>query len=206
MSDLTRDIMELADNDITDKVRANLFHKLLDNIGCLLLISFILVSCCPFWLNSSYPLLTFWKTFPRCSSLSVEWQSWKKSQRPQWSSIHACARKTFIWFTGPMLWRSNWRSRSYKLRINCSKRAAVKKRPQSNWRGRGKWSWKTCTPGKRDGDWVYSLNAVCWHFRYSHRNTLNKTNLSLRTRTALINMPGEHTFLINWLCTASLRD
>lgn len=50
MSDLTRDIMELADNDITDKVRAHLFQELMDNFACLLLNTFTLVSCCIFHL------------------------------------------------------------------------------------------------------------------------------------------------------------
>lgn len=88
-------------------------------------------------------------TFPRCSSSSVEWQSWKRSQRLRWSSMRGCARRTFSWCIGPMPWRSSWRSRSYMLTSNYSKRAAVKRRLWSSWRGRGAWSWKTCRPGKQ---------------------------------------------------------
>lgn len=50
MSDLTRDIMELADNDITDKVGAHSFQKTIDHVACLLLITITLVGCCIFHL------------------------------------------------------------------------------------------------------------------------------------------------------------
>lgn len=84
----------------------------------------------------------------RCSSLSAEWQSWRRSPRLQGSSTHAFARRTFSWCIGPMPLRSSLRSRSSKLTRNCSRKPGVTRRPSASWREREGWRSKTCRRGE----------------------------------------------------------
>lgn len=98
----------------------------------------------------------------RCSSLSAEWQSWRRSPRLQGSSMHACGRRTFSWCTGPMPLRSSWRSRSSKLTSNCSRKPGVTRRPSASWREREGWRSKTCRRGEEtargENGWLHKIS------------------------------------------------